>query len=722
MTSRDRSCTFNSTNERCANGVCVFSHEFLCEHSSIAASGVAVVVTPADRGSIHCAERGGWFALRRAARRVPRRLLARLRRDPRPRRLARGGPPSSCSPRRLAFFEPWGARRPSPLSRGARSAPRSVAMSFPDLAREVAFTDEPKSGLSEGDVVAFTVPDDGRPYAAFREDDPEGRVDGVYLFRAHDALSPSDATVRAARPPARPTSRYSVTTSSGASDPSTRRAASCRRLAKGACRLRFHGENFGTWEEWTEDARSELPPNPVDPTTRHPAPRRLDKLELRVVLVRVGVARHVAALPSRATVCGVDDAGERDASSSATSTRDRERTPSRSPVRRRRHRRTTRRVARCFDTRAMDCSIPRPCPRRRRRPRCPRRRVGGWAVRRLRRARRLPARVRARDSARRLASVRRTRRENTRPCYTPCPAWWRKSLWLRCNARFPRAPPWTRGVGVARGERGSSRVDASGARAPSRVRADAGGRADAGTRAQSHEGDDGGVAPEDANVSKEQAAALARRAHSRRRTSRESRRANHAPLGVRHHPAVGLRGVVRARPAEQTRARSDERRAKFLKRALAARAEPRRADNSRAWRSWVDECAATKRWRARARRGGVGCVAARGSWRGGLRRRTLLGSVPVRVPGRVRAHPASRNSRDHHGGWGGGGVCSAKETTRDDARSARFEHARRRKLRGDVSSRAWARGFAMGFARRHFPVGATARRNRVDEGCACRDF
>ena len=189
-------------------------------------------------------------------------------------------------------------------------------MSFPDLAREVAFTDEPKSGLSEGDVVAFTVPDDGRPYAAFREDDPEGRVDGVYLFRAHDALSPSDATVRALQHD-HPETHLEVQRHDEfwgfRSVYAQGRLLQATR--KGACRLRFHGENFGTWEEWTLDARSEPLRTPW--TRRHVIlrHRRLDKLELRVVLVRVGVARHVAALPSPATVCGVDDAGERDASS-----------------------------------------------------------------------------------------------------------------------------------------------------------------------------------------------------------------------------------------------------------------------------------------------------------------------------------------------------------------------------------------------------------------------
>ena len=83
---------------------------------------------------------------------------------------------------------------------------------------------------------------------------------------------------------------------------------------KGACRLRFHGECFGTWEEWFLDARVAEEARTtrwsrLTVVLRH---RRLAKLELRVTIVRLGRAKDAegadaAAAQTPARLLGAAD-------------------------------------------------------------------------------------------------------------------------------------------------------------------------------------------------------------------------------------------------------------------------------------------------------------------------------------------------------------------------------------------------------------------------------
>ena len=493
-------------------------------------------------------------------------------------------------------------------------------MSFPDLAREVAFTDEPKSGLSEGDVVAFTVPDDGRPYAAFREDDPEGRVDGVYLFRAHDALSPSDATVRALQHD-HPETHLEVQRHDEfwgfRSVYAQGRLLQATR--KGACRLRFHGENFGTWEEWTLDARSEPLRTPW--TRRHVIlrHRRLDKLELRVVLVRVGVARHVAALPSPATVCGVDDAGERDASSIrdvdprsrgdplALPGSDDDGIDERPTPRGAMFRHTgdglfhPSSVSASASASAMSASAISASSRRG---------LGGPPPS----ARSPPpgARSRARFGAASRVGQTDAAREHTSVLHSMSGVVAKEFVVALQREVSARASVERE---VLELHAASEDLRAWTLQELERLRGYARTQVDELTQELVHNRTKVTMAElllEDANVSKEQAAALARRAHR----DAEHRAKVAARIMLRSAFATTRRWAFAEWCAHVQQSRharvSDERRANLLKRALARARGNLAARALDAWRSWVDECAATKRlaharaarWRRMRRRAG----------------------------------------------------------------------------------------------------------------------
>ena len=128
-----------------------------------------------------------------------------------------------------------------------------------NAARGVKFGFEPASGLNDGDVVAFLDPDSGKPYAVRREEDPEGRGDAVFLFRVDlDAAEASVATARTLERLRNNEDAHLEVQKHGDFVGFRAAGANGRLLQatrKGACRLRFHGECFGTWEEWFLDAR-----------------------------------------------------------------------------------------------------------------------------------------------------------------------------------------------------------------------------------------------------------------------------------------------------------------------------------------------------------------------------------------------------------------------------------------------------------------------------------
>jgi len=162
----------------------------------------------------------------------------------------------------------------------------------------VRFGSEPAAGLNDGDVVAFLDPDSGKPYAVRREEDPEGRENSaVFLFRVD--LACAEASVATARTLERLRNNEDahLEVQKHGDFVGFRAAGANGKLLqatrKGACRLRFHGECFGTWEEWFLDARfaeeaQRQKWTRVTVVLRH---RRLDKLELRVTLVRLGRVR-----------------------------------------------------------------------------------------------------------------------------------------------------------------------------------------------------------------------------------------------------------------------------------------------------------------------------------------------------------------------------------------------------------------------------------------------
>ena len=167
-----------------------------------------------------------------------------------------------------------------------------------NAARGVKFGSEPASGLNDGDVVAFLDPDSGKPYAVRREEDlREGRGETVFLFGVDlDAAEASVATARTLER-LRTNEDAHLEVHAHGDFVGFRAAGANGRLLqatrKGACRLRFHGECFGTWEEWFLDARvaaeaRETKWARLTVILRH---RRLDKLELRVTLVRLGRAK-----------------------------------------------------------------------------------------------------------------------------------------------------------------------------------------------------------------------------------------------------------------------------------------------------------------------------------------------------------------------------------------------------------------------------------------------
>ena len=651
---------------------------------------MAVVVTPVDRGSDRTARRAGGLVSRRAARRVPRRLLARLRRDPRPRRLARGSRTALVAPpRRLVF-----------LNRGAPASVAPVAgRAFrPAFRRHVVSRPGARGGVHGRAQVGSLRGRRRRVHRPRRRPAvrgvPRGRSRGSRGWRlpvpsARRALAVRDDGSRAsARPPRDPP-----------------RGAAPQRVLGLPIRLRAGPPPAG-------DAQGRVPPSiprrkfrhvggvdprrafrrspsPLDPTQRHPAPQTSRQAR---------TPRRPRPRRRRATRTSPTDP--------------------RAPSRRRRRRPRRRRRRR----RAIATPRARRIGRRRhRRTTHPARRDdpkrGRWIVPSLVRVR---VRVRVRlfvfpsgtrrsaadcafaSSRRSFASAIRRgvsrgsdgRGERTHVRVTLHVRRGGERVRLRAATRgFGARLGGTRGDGVARGERGASRVDASGARAPSRVRADAGGRADAGTRAQSHQGDDGGVAPGGCQREQRAGGGVGAKGAQGRGTSRRRRRSNHAPLGVRLHRAVGLRGVVRARQGTKRRARVGRatREPSQTRRRTDAR-KPREASARRVARV-VRRVRGDEKVGARAR----GAVATDASPRGvrrvaRLRRRTLLRRRRGRRRGRGRRRRFS--VRVYRGGWGGGGVRSAAEATRDDARVRRASNPRGGGYSPPASPRARGRAAA----------------------------
>lgn len=168
------------------------------------------------------------------------------------------------------------------------------------MLRSVHFDTKPSSGLKDGDLVVFLDPVSGKPFSAIREDldDDTARETSVFLFGVdHDAAEvPAVTSKTLERLQSNVNTHLEVQHHREfwgfRSSVAENRLLQATR--KGACRMRFHGENFGTWEEWLLDARYvERVMNSkwtqTEVVFRH---RRLEKLELKVTVVRLGACTY----------------------------------------------------------------------------------------------------------------------------------------------------------------------------------------------------------------------------------------------------------------------------------------------------------------------------------------------------------------------------------------------------------------------------------------------
>ena len=220
---------------------------------------------------------------------------------------------------------------------------------------------------------------------------------------------------------------------------------------------------------------------------------------------------------------------------------------------------------------------------------------------------------------------------------------------------------------------------------------------------------------EDANVSKEQAAALARRAHR----DAEHRAAVAARIMLRSAFASTARWAFAewcAHVKQKTRARVGRATREPLRRAVGRMRGnlARRALDG--WRAWVDECAATREVGARAGRW-RGCVAARGSSRGATTpsNASTAGREAGAGPGRGGASRGVITEA---------GVAAAFAGGERHAMTRAFGALRTRAAEGVRGGAPRARGRA---AARWAPrglstVGASALGIASSQGCACRDF
>ena len=174
------------------------------------------------------------------------------------------------------------------------------------MSRATRIAAEPRAGLSTGDVIAFTTVDDGHPYVVSRAADEDGRDDdGVFLFAPDASLLPASASEAKRHDALRGAADAHLEVQRHDEFWGFRAAVAHGRLLqatrKGACRLRFHGQHFGTWEEWLLDARSRSavaePWTRAEVIFRH---RRLERLELKVALVRIGVSEDLVTMSSPA--------------------------------------------------------------------------------------------------------------------------------------------------------------------------------------------------------------------------------------------------------------------------------------------------------------------------------------------------------------------------------------------------------------------------------------
>ena len=154
------------------------------------------------------------------------------------------------------------------------------------------------------DRIAFTTVDDGLPYVVSRAADEDGRDDdGVFLFAPDASLLPASASEAKRHDALRGAADAHLEVQRHDEFWGFRAAVAHGRLLqatrKGACRLRFHGQHFGTWEEWLLDARSRSavaePWTRAEVIFRH---RRLERLELKVALVRIGVSEDLVTMSS----------------------------------------------------------------------------------------------------------------------------------------------------------------------------------------------------------------------------------------------------------------------------------------------------------------------------------------------------------------------------------------------------------------------------------------
>ena len=158
------------------------------------------------------------------------------------------------------------------------------------MSRATRIAAEPRAGLSTGDVIAFTTVDDGHPYVVSRAADEDGRDDdGVFLFAPDASLLPASASEAKRHDALRGAADAHLEVQRHDEFWGFRAAVAHGRLLqatrKGACRLRFHGQHFGTWEEWLLDARSR------SAVAEHIAETDQDRIDRIVAgLVRDGLA------------------------------------------------------------------------------------------------------------------------------------------------------------------------------------------------------------------------------------------------------------------------------------------------------------------------------------------------------------------------------------------------------------------------------------------------
>lgn len=175
------------------------------------------------------------------------------------------------------------------------------------MVRETKFDSKPRKGLNDGDLVVFLDPVSGKPYTVAQKSPQDSDApETVFLFGVdHGAAEISSFTPKTLERLQSHTEIH-LEVQRHREFWGFRSVFANERLLqatrKGANRLRFHDHHFGTWEEWLLDSRyvqavMDTSWDRIEVVFRH---RRLEKLELKVVVVRLGKCEYddTHALPA----------------------------------------------------------------------------------------------------------------------------------------------------------------------------------------------------------------------------------------------------------------------------------------------------------------------------------------------------------------------------------------------------------------------------------------